>query len=254
MSFDVSFLSKINSSHITPFPFPYTIIDDAFDNDVLNQFISNFPNQEFSNCPESSFSRKTMIFGSDPFNHFVDNNIFWQSFIDFVQGNIFKKTIISHFKNYIDEYAKEKLLEESIETQIDLTRAGKGYQRSCHLDRRHHVISMFLYLNSNQDEDYQGSGGDFLVYTHKSSFGKDKLYDKFPPNEDIKIEKQIETKKNRFLLFLNTPNSYHGVTPIIQSNGYRKFIYIALNTKSDLDIWENTIVQSEDRRQAFLNE
>ena len=73
--------------------------------------------------------------------------------------------------------------------------------------------------------------------------------DKFP-------EKEIEPSPNRLVAFLNTYNSYHGITTMKNNTSDRIFLYASIDDKTVESVWPNEKVKvvSEKRRIDFINE
>ena len=90
-----------------------------------------------------------------------------------------------------------------------------------HVDHSHepvigkpHVLNIIIYLSDDWDEKL---GGNTLLYDEK---GK-------------KIKIKIPYKKNRAIIFLHTPYSFHGVEKITNTtNSIRKTIYVDYYSKS----------------------
>jgi hypothetical protein len=118
---------------------------------------------------------------------------------------------------------------------MDISAAREGYSREIHRDSDGRVLVILVFL-----DDYEGSiGGDFLTYRNKDV---DSIpFDQMPaqPNErDVQIAKRYKPKKNTGIIFLSTPNSYHGVEMIEYSKDWRKFFYGAY-TCIDNKAWNN---------------
>ena len=83
-----------------------------------------------------------------------------------------------------------------------------------------HVLNIILYLSNDWKEEY---GGSTVFYNHN---GKE-------------IKKEIKYKANRAVIFLHSPYSFHGVTPILGNKGTsRSTIYIDYFSKR-LNPFEN---------------
>ncbi|MDC3156824.1 2OG-Fe(II) oxygenase, partial [Pelagibacteraceae bacterium] len=90
-----------------------------------------------------------------------------------------------------------------------------------HLDNPVEFYAALLYM---KDEDDNSDGGNLTTYDFKnkpSFYGKSRVRE-----ENVNLIEEIEYKKNRLVMFLNSPYSIHGVTKRSKTNFYRKYINI----------------------------
>ena len=90
-----------------------------------------------------------------------------------------------------------------------------------HLDNPVEFYAGLLYMKDNDDDS---EGGNLTTYTFKdkpSFYGKSRVRE-----EKVNLIEEIEYKKNRLVMFLNSPYSIHGVTKRSKTSFYRKYINI----------------------------
>ena len=182
---------------------------------------------------------------------FLSMSPVWSEFDQLIRGISVREALVDKFRPETVEAGGTLPASSDWQAKYDIACAGLGYARNCHLDRRHHFVAMLLYLNSSDDADFAGKGGDFLLV---STQNRTAPFDKFPAVTDADIAKSVKPKANRFVAFLNTSWAYHGITPITKADGFRKFLYMAIETPGLDDIWPATYVADEKRRQAFLSQ
>ena len=75
-----------------------------------------------------------------------------------------------------------------------------------------------------KDDGDNSVGGNLTTYSFKdkpSFYGKSRVR-----HEKVNLIEEIEYKKNRLVMFLNSPYSLHGVSKRNKTNHYRKYINI----------------------------
>lgn len=100
---------------------------------------------------------------------------------------------------------------------ISFSKSTGGYVEPLHTDSRHKIFVCLIYLD-DLDE-----GGEFQVkkMTQEEPLPSCKMY---PAGTEMEAVVSIKPKRNRFAVFLNQNNAYHGTTPFA---GLRRFIYFA---------------------------
>ena len=127
--------------------------------------------------------------------------------------------------------------------------ASRWFNANIPLIKNKDTLSNILtYSEDNNSVDFR------LSYSVKNK--NQDANDIFPESSLTKVEKSIEPKPNRLVGFLNTPDSYHGITPMKSSTSDRLFIYISIDTIDKQSLWpdEKLAVLSEERRKRFLDE
>ena len=135
-------------------PFPHIVIDNLFNENILNSIIDEFPNNldqignNFSNKVEKKLSLNKSVLLSHSTNNFI-NFLNSQIFLDFLQ----KLTSIKE-KLVPDPYLLGGGLHELRKNGYLNIHADFNLHPSMKLDRR---LNILIYLNKNWQENYGGS-------------------------------------------------------------------------------------------------
>ena len=243
---------NITTASLERSPFPHLAIDDFLPTAFFEDLKRNFPSEDhFGKGSISSKSRRNLMDRSPAQAAFISMSPIWSEFDQLVRGGAFRDALVDKFLPETFKAGGTLPARSDWQAKYDIACAGLGYARNCHLDRRHHFVAMLLYLNSSDDADFEGEGGDFLLFNVQNQAPP---FDKFPNVTDNDIAKSIKPKANRFVAFLNTSWAYHGITPITKAVGFRKFLYMAIETPALVDMWPATYVADEKRRQEFLSQ
>ena len=219
--------------------FPYLIIDDALPIDLYNKLKSSFPSNEkiiAHNEYKENFAYRYNANQSlnDPK---ISND--WKEFIryhtsfDFLNEfyDIFGDSIKKIYKVEKDKlfnensigvrFQKKNYFNLDCQFVINTPTSGDTSVIEPHLDNPVEFYAALLYM---KDDDDDSNGGNLTTYTFKD---KPSFYGKSRVREDkINLIEEIEYKKNRLVMFLNSPYSLHGVTKRSKTNFYRKYINI----------------------------
>ena len=169
-------------------PFPHIILDNFFNESILNELINEFPKNldqignNFNNKVEKKFSLNKSTLLSDSTNNFL-NFLNSQIFLDFLQ----KLTNIKE-KLVPDPYLLGGGLHELRKNGYLNIHADFNLHPSMKLDRR---LNILIYLNKNWKDNYGGSL---------------QLWDK----DMKKCVQKILPEFNRMVIFSTTDFSYHG--------------------------------------------
>tara|TARA_X000000950_G_scaffold243081_1_gene297898 strand:- start:794 stop:1555 length:762 start_codon:yes stop_codon:yes gene_type:complete len=219
--------------------FPYLIIDDALPINLYDKLKSKFPsnnkiigqneykenyayryNASMSlNDPEISIEWKEFIKYHTSFNFIND-------FYD-VFGESIKKIYKVEKEKLFNEnsigvrFQKQSHFNLDCQFVINTPTSGETSVIEPHLDNPIEFYAALLYM---KDDDDESEGGNLTTYAFKD---KPSFYGKSRVREDkINLLEEIEYKKNRLVMFLNSPYSLHGVTKRSKTNSYRKYINI----------------------------
>ena len=230
-------------------PFPHLVVDDFLGAQLFQSVLQHYPSADDMREQGrlSSQHRYNFMRGSKAQQELVANEP-WSQLDHYLRSSFVDEMLIAFapaLKHFKADFERKDLA-----CGYDISRAGKGYKRSCHLDRRHHLIAFLLYFNERKD--YGGSGGELLLYGSRPA----DVWDKFPPPEQVQTHTAVEPKSNRLVAFANTYNAYHGITPMIGNQSDRIFLYASLDCSSKKTVWpdERVGVLSESRRLRFIAE
>jgi Rps23 Pro-64 3,4-dihydroxylase Tpa1-like proline 4-hydroxylase len=198
-------LKKFQKEFYESRPFPYLVMD-------------NFIEKSYFSRIKNILDKKEIILGKN-FNSSVESNksISLNSklptelkLLDFLNSDDWIKNLNALTR--IPEIFPITTDNETVANYHEMRESGN---LAPHVDHSHepsikkpHVLNIIVYLSDNWKMEY---GGNTLFYDKK---GK-------------KIEKKIDYKENRAVLFLHTPYSFHGVEKIKNSkNEVRKTLYM----------------------------
>lgn len=114
-----------------------------------------------------------------------------------------------------------KFFRQTLNLDMDFSKSKKGYFRVAHRDRDTRIISFLIYLNSFKKKD----GGQLEIFDTKKNFYENKIYPRFPDKKTVKKIKTFPPKAGQLVIFMSTPNSYHGVSKFQALHKERIFIY-----------------------------
>ena len=219
--------------------FPYIIIDDALPSDLYEELSSSFPKNE--KIIGNNEYKENFAYRYNALNSLRDNEISnqWKEFIKYHTSYGFLEEFYDIFGQSIKKIykaEKEKLFNENnigvrfekpnyfnLDCQfvINTPTSGETKVIEPHLDNPVEFYAALLYM---KDKDDNSEGGNLTTYSFKdkpSFYGKSRVRE-----NNVNLIEEIEYKKNRLVMFLNSPYSIHGVTKRSKTNFYRKYINI----------------------------
>lgn len=122
---------------------------------------------------------------------------------------------------------------EEMYCRLDLHQGGASYAKPVHCDRPNRLVSMIVYFVDAEEIECQG--GDLGI--HRSTSGAPvSVLPRHPKPETTEMVATVTPEQNRGLFFPCSNNSYHSVSAIESTKGYRDFAYINLSSRAD-SIW-----------------
>ena len=122
---------------------------------------------------------------------------------------------------------------EDIDVYIDFNIARDGYMREIHVDSNNRIMGFLFYL-SDLDE-MGGEGGELGLYTRDSS-------------EKTFLSKSIKPVENSSVWKLDAHDCWHNVKQMKNTNGWRKFVYVAITSKK-VGVWKHKNTQWPNQEQ-----
>ena len=232
MTFSLLGKASINELHLEPFP--HLVIENALPSDYYKKINDNFPLEYFKTLEndQDNNSRKDLMI-KDFNNQNINISKIWKNFIHFHSSeefylqvlNLFKESIINIypnlFKNYEDLLTIKNI--NHLSTSVNTPVKTLSSVRDAHLDKLNKLFTGLFYLRSDNDKSI---GGDLNLYTWKKKISKKQKRqyssNNVIPNDAVQLFKTIEYKANTFVIFLNSLDSLHGVSPRSITNEYRK--------------------------------
>ena len=219
--------------------FPYIVIDDALPLELYNMLKSSLPSSE--KIIGNNEYHENFAYRYNANNSLKDKDISneWKEFIKYHTSYKFLEEFYNVFGDSIKKIykvEKEKLFNENnvgvrfekknffnLDCQFVINTPTNGNTAVIepHLDNPVEFYAGLLYM---KDDDDDSVGGNLTTYTFKdkpSFYGKSRVRE-----EKVNLIEEIEYKKNRLVMFLNSPYSLHGVTKRSKTKFYRKYINI----------------------------
>jgi len=224
-------------------PFPYFIIDNALPDEIYEELDSTYPdfkklihfdrsNNEYIENTAYRYSAHQSL--DDP-----DLPAIWKDFINYHTSADFCHQLFDIFQDEIKKIYKvdrEKLPSENnigvrfrdklhfntdCQFVINTPTNGDTTVIEPHLDNAKEFYAGLFYMKEKEDNS---KGGNLTTHSFK---GKPSFYGNSRVREENSyLIEEIEYKKNRFVVFLNSPLSIHGVTKREKTDFYRKYMNI----------------------------
>lgn len=226
MFFNVENITKSLDKFLGESPFDHCIIDDFFDAKIADQLQSEFP--EYDN--PSWFVYKNPIEDKKALND-------WNAF-PALTYKVFRALISENFIKLLEDSLRLPLYQDPGLHGGGWHIHGSGGNLNPHFDYSIHPkiglqrkLNIIIYLSKELNENHGGHLGLWSHNKESNSLGK--------------LEKIIQPKYNRAVVFDTTQNSWHGMCrPLIQPQGiYRKSlaVYYLTDLPADVDLRERAL-------------
>ena len=130
-------------------------------------------------------------------------------------------------KKIIDKFYNKK---NNLYVTCDISRAKMGYSLKPHCDHQYRLFSFIIYFTNPKSIGLKG--GNLEIYKRKNP----DLISRNLDRNHLELVENIIPQENLGILFPSHNYSYHSVSPIEKIEGYRKFLYIGISSKSNF-IW-----------------
>lgn len=240
-----SLLKNQRKSDIQTHPFPHIVIEDALPIEMAQTLTTDFPLDLFSSVENnkrldiSSANIKKYKSISKEWSDFIlyhSSEKFFFEFIDLFQDHLkdassFKNLLIGRRNdNTFDDC--DVLLDAQISINTPVSR--KSSVRKVHVDSENKIFSGLFYLRLPHDDSL---GGDLNLYSWKSNYSEEKklkFYREGVDEKHLELHKTITYKNNLAVLFLNSIDALHGVTPKEITSSPRTFVNLVAESPNEL--------------------
>lgn len=227
-----------------PFPhFQYKLVSAKLADKIRKEILFNA--KEGNLFKDGSIGRVNLLHNTNEQKKFLDTCLLTKKIIKDA------KTFLHN--NLYDVYKNCPLFPEidnkDLYFRTDISIARDGYTRPAHLDREYHLAINFLYLSG--EKEYGGEGGELQLMSPKNK-NRPLFGDKFPNQLDLRAAVEIKPEPGLLVSFLRQSNSWHSVKPMKNNRGERVFIFFGYDCKNENDIWKDSFVECESRREFFL--
>jgi len=218
-----SIAKELSEEYKNNFPYPHCVIDNFFEDSIIEQIYSNFPTKDqieyykYDNPLEKKFAMDKI----DLFHEFIQTTL-----LNFNS---------STFLNFLERLTGiEGLIPDPYFRGGGVHKSVRGGKLDIHIDFNKHPklnierrINVLLYLNKDWKEEYNG---DFQLWKGKKNNNKHELE---------YLCKKIYPIYNRLIIFSTSENSYHGFPePILcpenkERNSLAWYYYTAINSNDN---------------------
>lgn len=256
----LSILNNFKRENYFKEPFPHIIIKDCLPPEIIGLLNDDFPDQdEFLKYDrhhnvfkenfrynisantifnESQFQKKISKTTYNFFKYHTSSNFFYELFEIF--GNDIKN-LYPLFYEKIKKYNTEsdifsyrnpssnikKKITLDCQFAINSINQVKSSVVSPHIDNPYELFAGLLYMKDSRDKS-KCSNLEILEWNNNEKvhfYGKNRV-----DYKNLKKTKEVQYEFNTLILFLNSPNSFHTVTPREPNNIPRKFFNIIIET------------------------
>lgn len=249
-----SLLANITRDQVQLEPFPFLFVKNVLPDDVCQQLIKEFPPvsvlaKDRKEVPENTRLDYTI---SDVRNDSSQISTLWQEFMEANAGeefvaDIFRlfgpeiKTLYPQYAEYVDngsapgsgirvvdQFDENMLLADAnIGANTPITSGQASSVRTAHVDDPRKLWAGLFYLRHPEDTS---EGAEFVIYKYKDGVTPTFTRQQINMN-DVEEVVRVPYQTNTLVLFLNSFNAVHGVTPRGVAPHTRMFLNIVGEAK-----------------------
>lgn len=249
---NLSILNDLNKAKLSFTPFPHVIIKDALPEKLAGALTKDFPINLFN---FSENNKRLDISAHNVMNNGRISHL-WKEFIEYHSSAAFYLEVLRVFEpcfkvseyNYFSEFStgirginphrdKQILLDAQISINTPVTKISSV--RNAHIDNTNKLFSGLYYLRRDEDDS---EGGDLEILSWKEPYtNKDKVkyYKEGVSHNHFAKVKKITYSNNVAIIFLNSINSLHSVSPRCLTNHPRQFVNLVGELNKDLFVKNN---------------
>lgn len=247
----ISILRGLTKTELKTRPFVHLVHDQVYSEDIYAKLAGSFPSARrfIGNLKDFASNQAIRI----PAGEIIGNPEFdplWREFFAYHTSRDFWLEVIGVLGDGIRAVHPdlEKVIGKKLEDFV-VTRRGSGEPgdvmldalfvvntpvqkkssvRPAHVDSENELFAGLFYMRAADDNT---PGGDLALYRFKGSpqFGAH-----YAELSDLIEENKIVYGANRFVIFVNSEASVHGVTPRPPTDKYRRYINIIGTTERDI--------------------
>ncbi|HYH63325.1 MAG TPA: 2OG-Fe(II) oxygenase [Urbifossiella sp.] len=215
---------RLNPDLVCRRPFPHLFQRDVLDTTAYHALRDEFPSPEWFPAGHDHGRRDFSYaqYGPSRFDDFIAQSAAWGDLFGYVRSPQAFDDVTGLFRPAMDEYG---YLDGPLDRpDFSLSIAESGYTVRVHHDRRYHIAQFLLYFV----DDEVIRGGDVCLYEPSAPKALAD-YERCPEEGTLRASRTYRPEGNSALVWLNTGDSYHGVTRL---EGVRRFLYVAFNSAS----------------------
>lgn len=216
-------------------PCPYFCIPNALPDALYDQLVAEYPEDHMMQGPKTHFQARRYRQ-----HEFVPGTVtpLWQDFVAYHNSVAYKNRVLDLFEPAMDKYYADLKLtlqkapvsarhsgqpgSVQLEVQFVLNGIQPETVRTIHLDNSRELFAGLLYMRRPEDVS---TGGDIHVYRKLVSRPTYTGIREVDPTQVVTAG-SVPYRANTMILFLNTADSLHGVTPRLNANCVRRYVNI----------------------------
>lgn len=229
----MNLLNNLQKEDIQSYPFPHITKEDVLPSDLAGTLLKEYPplelitkggkkeNERYHFFAKEALPLVTPLWESFILSHLTQS--YWDKFAELFNLPKLKVGIrgIDTFKN------ADVLLEVDVSVNTPTSRATSV--RTAHTDDPHQILTGLYYL---RDDDSEGGDLELYKWNRKPLFHEKQ----FVERSMVDFVKPFPYKHNSLILFPNTINALHGVSPRQPTKNYRYLVALAADVKEPLFI------------------
>jgi hypothetical protein len=216
-------------------PCPYFYIKDALPLDLYNQLVAEYPEAHMMQDDKQHFQARRYR------QHEIEPgtvSTLWQDFIAYHNSREYKDRVLGLFEPALEKYYPDLLpawkaadvcprhdAQEgavAMELQFVLNGMQDKTVRTIHLDNAKELFAGLLYMRKDEDTS---TGGDIQIFRKIVTTPEFLGIREVNPNH-VEPAGTVPYQANTMILFLNTKDTLHGVTPRVGASCVRRYINI----------------------------
>jgi hypothetical protein len=219
-------------------PFCFFRIDDYLPEDLYRALRESFPDGSMRADDDSGKLGFRSSAEANDFDDFCEQHPAWKRLLVFFRsdafvldvGRVFAPSIVSArgwrgrrpWRNCSDGKIPSSrlryMLEEPVKTTFQISQLPNGAEVIPHTDAPRKLVSLLLYFRDDDWQDQYGGGTEFYEPIDAERARTWKPTDRVPFSE-LKSIGECGFARNCLAGFVRSPNSYHGVRPIVCPEG-----------------------------------
>ncbi len=244
---DLSLIQRADDSSVAAYPYPHLVIENALPSHVFTRLVDEFPSVARISGKRQHFNNRRFDLAAADIVDADDISTTWRRFIAYHSSEEFFLSLVRLFKPYINYYYPQLdflqagsgrlagvrnfddansypfLVESLISCNTPVTK--RSSVRQAHVDRPNKLFSGLYYLRPPGDDS---RGGDLQLLQPRHQSATRFLTDYAVNARHWSVFREIPYAGNVLVVFLNTPYSWHRVTPRYPTPKPRLFVnYVA---------------------------
>jgi hypothetical protein len=255
-------LSQVTPGDVIPEPFPHIVLRDAFDEELCNRLVAEFPPLESMVGGTPHDSNRRLYYRAKSAMTDPALSPLWREMIDTHVSQVFLNQLLAVFGDsvratypdfeqrfgrleslrvglrYRDSFETADVLLEAQPSANTPVTAEPSSVRRGHLDNANKLFVGLFYLRQPDDDS---TGGDLELYRYRPGrpvFDGREIADRY-----IEPVKTIPYEKNVLVMFMNSSKALHGVTVRQKTPHARLFLNLGAEVSSELFLVPRTTRQ-----------